>query len=262
MGLAFGLAWLMWLPPLAVSLGFVDAAPWWCAAAGLAMPGVAALALEAGEDFDVRRIGAWLRRQLDPRAGFVWYFLAMGLPLLAALLCVAVGLAVGAPIPTSEELARLDAVFPADVPRPVQLMVFVPLVAVLGELGWRGWLLPRLQNRMRAFEAAGVLALVTVAWRLPSAWFDPLWFAPLPALVILLAAVPQSIVATWLYNGSQGSVLVCAVFATTSALVLATPFAATPGGVLYVAAMSVVALAVTRAHGVDDLAPTPRVELA
>lgn len=85
------------------------------------------------------------------------------------------------------------------------------------EAGWRGFALPRLQNKMNALLASIVLTLFWALWHLPMFFYkEPFtsmsttgvfgWFFSLLTGSILLA---------WLYNSSKGSILICAVFHTT-----------------------------------------------
>jgi uncharacterized protein len=84
------------------------------------------------------------------------------------------------------------------------------------EIGWRGFALPRLQGRYSALVASSVLSLLWAGWHIPLlisnesyrqmgvfglfGWFLSLWIG--------------SVLLTWLFNGSGGSVLIVAVFHT------------------------------------------------
>jgi uncharacterized protein len=80
------------------------------------------------------------------------------------------------------------------------------------EVGWRGYLLPRLQPSMGSVAASVVIGLVWALWHAPlfllqttaQASFDPVAFT--------LHAVALSLVLTWLYDGSGGSVLLAVLF--------------------------------------------------
>lgn len=77
------------------------------------------------------------------------------------------------------------------------------------EMGWRGYLLPRLQQNRT------VLSATLLLWGLWSFWHLPLFFysydvSVLPGLLVGLLA--GTIVFSWLYNSTGGSVLICAVW--------------------------------------------------
>jgi membrane protease YdiL (CAAX protease family) len=89
------------------------------------------------------------------------------------------------------------------------LMLNLLYTAPLGEeLGWRGFALPLLLDRFSPVTASLVLGAVWGVWHLPSFFASglPQSVATLPAF--LVAAPLLSIVATWLFIRSGGSVVV------------------------------------------------------
>jgi uncharacterized protein len=94
------------------------------------------------------------------------------------------------------------------------LQFLIPLAPLGEELGWRGYALPQLQRRMPALPAALVIGVIWACWHLPYFAFPdvhPLIFwigFPLFAAVI----IAESVLATWLYNSTRGSVLATFIF--------------------------------------------------
>jgi membrane protease YdiL (CAAX protease family) len=83
------------------------------------------------------------------------------------------------------------------------------------ELGWRGFALPRLQRGHSALTATLMLGLVWALWHLPAFFYKDTYVAMglaagLPLL--LLSILAASIVFTWLYNSTHGSLLTVIVF--------------------------------------------------
>jgi len=80
------------------------------------------------------------------------------------------------------------------------------------ELGWRGFLLPKLLERHAPFRATLVLIPIWAAWH----W--PLWLLPglphksWPFACFFLLIVPLSFLFTWLYLNTRGSVLIAILF--------------------------------------------------
>ena len=82
------------------------------------------------------------------------------------------------------------------------------------EVGWRGYLLPQLQQRRTALAATATVALVWAGWHLPLLISDPTGQRPpLPFLVWILA---QAVLLSWIINISSGSVLMAILFHTTA----------------------------------------------
>jgi membrane protease YdiL (CAAX protease family) len=82
------------------------------------------------------------------------------------------------------------------------------------EIGWRGFMLPRLQKTMSVSRATLILGLLWTLWHVPAFFYHETyqgmpWYM-LPGLIfgILCGAV----LFTWLYNGTGGSVLMVAIW--------------------------------------------------
>lgn len=103
---------------------------------------------------------------------------------------------------------------------PLLAILFSP--AVLGEeLGWRGFALPRLQGHMSSFAASlvtGALAAASQAW-----WFaiSGLSQSVSPLLTACWIWLSVSVLATWLFNSTGGSLLATTLLRLSLALSLA-----------------------------------------
>jgi membrane protease YdiL (CAAX protease family) len=149
----------------------------------------------------------WLGQFVRWRLGVRWWALAFGLPLL--LLAVGVGLfvALGGPIDLG------------GVPSPAIYLFVLAWGTVWGggqeELGWRGFLLPVLQERYSALASSGFVGLAWAGWHLPL-FLNPAttqggW--PVSQQLLWIGSIlAGSVLWTWMYNGTGGSVLAVAVF--------------------------------------------------
>lgn len=82
------------------------------------------------------------------------------------------------------------------------------------EAGWRGFALPRLQQRYNALFSSAILTLFWAFWHIPLFLFRP-GYEGMGIIGIsgwLLSLLTGSILLTWLFNSSRGSILVCAIF--------------------------------------------------
>jgi membrane protease YdiL (CAAX protease family) len=90
----------------------------------------------------------------------------------------------------------------------------VPIAALGEELGWRGYALPRLQGRLHPLSASLVIGVIWAAWHLPYFAYPAIHPMPFgigfPLFAITL--VSESVLATWLYNSTGGSVLATMLF--------------------------------------------------
>ena len=129
-----------------------------------------------------------------------WYLVLL-LPVAWALAVIAVAVAVGQPA-----TSLFDRLTPTALIVP--LVVFLPAVAE--ELAWRGFAVPRVMVVMSPLRAALVLgipwALIHVVLQLPGGINESA--AILPGIVALFS---YSIILTWVYLGTGGSVLMAAL---------------------------------------------------
>jgi membrane protease YdiL (CAAX protease family) len=149
----------------------------------------------------------WVGQFFRWRIGLRWWALALGLPLLLLAGGVALFVAFGGPIDLG------------GVPSPAIYLFVLAWGTVWGggqeELGWRGFMLPLLQERYSALAASGVVGLAWAGWHLPlflnPATTQGAW--PLSQqLLWIVSILAGSVLWTWMYNGTGGSVLAVAVF--------------------------------------------------
>jgi membrane protease YdiL (CAAX protease family) len=146
-------------------------------------------------------VRTWGRQALDWRVHPRWYLVAVGLPSVVVLAGVGGALALaGGPIDLSVLPQRL----------PLFALSFVIATLIGGgqeELGWRGFALPRLQERYGALTAS---LIVGVAW---AVWHVPLFALDAPRnqtgnfLLYTVLVLGLSVLLTWQYNSTGGSVL-------------------------------------------------------
>ena len=218
--LAYLFSWLLWLPLLSSSqTGFPARAPFILYYLGTAGPALAALVL-AG--LDSGREGVWslLSKLAIWRVSFKWYLVALLLPAIVRFTALSALYALG----------YISADFSL---RPwhelLWLFLLMLILVPLEEIGWRGYALPRLQMTCGAFWASMILGVVWSLWHLPLLWVSGSYQesgSPLSyMLVFTLTLLPLSILFTWVYNGTQGSLLLvsllhAAVNVTESALII------------------------------------------
>jgi uncharacterized protein len=93
------------------------------------------------------------------------------------------------------------------------------------EIGWRGWMFPKLQSRMSPFKASIVLAIVTTLWHVHPSSVSEIATSKEGAYLIgtfpevierLIITVPFVLVMTFIYNNTKGSLLVMMIFHSAS----------------------------------------------
>lgn len=200
LAVTFGIAATVYLPLLASGRGWIGLSlPAELAAVGVMSPGLAVFALR-GRAEGVAGLRALVAGLADWRFGRPWWAATLGLPpLYFAAVAVAYNAMGGAFAP--DPVGLLVEAGPG-----VALIVGLTLVlAYAEEVGWRGYLLPRLQARTGALSASLLLGAIWLAWHVPLfvQTGTPDWSLPVRGVFIVAGAV----VYTWLYNNTGGSVL-------------------------------------------------------
>ena len=94
-------------------------------------------------------------------------------------------------------------------------MTALVILGALGEeTGWRGFALPVLQRRYSPLAGALVITPIWTLWHLPFFFTITTYrdFAPPAYIGFLFGFGCGSIVLTWLYNRTGGSILACAIW--------------------------------------------------
>jgi membrane protease YdiL (CAAX protease family) len=190
------------------------------------------------------------------RVGLRWYLIALSplflVPLAARAYLVAGGRA-------SE---------PVQSAGPALLMSAATslITGAMGEEpGWRGFLLPRLQERFNALTSSLIVGGVWALWHLPL-WFLPggLWDA-VPYWAFSLAAIASSVLFTFVHNNTGGSLLMATVihfafnFGVNAAGILGWLPPPSVGWPLISLVYSVYAVVIVIAAGPAELSMTRRV---
>jgi len=78
--------------------------------------------------------------------------------------------------------------------------------SVADEIGWRGYLLPRLQQSLTAVSASAVIGLLWGLWQLPTYYFGGLVESNLSLTWLFIETVAMSVILTWIANSSKNLV--------------------------------------------------------
>jgi membrane protease YdiL (CAAX protease family) len=198
--LAFIWSWGLNAPRVAATAGYlklpdlVSTIMGWLAVAGPMVAAFWLLRRRQGQGA-IRSLwrSAW-RWRFDKRW---WWAIALLMP-AHALLTAGVLLALGRTIPWEYGL-------PPAMTVPIFILIYL-INALPEELGWRGYALPRLQERFSPLVSGLILGAVWALWHLPlhfiegtTQWNLPIWQYAAQTLVL-------SVLYVWIFNGTQGSV--------------------------------------------------------
>ena len=170
---------------------------------GFGPPIAAALVIwAAGGD-----LRAWISQVFKWRVGAKWWAIAIGLPLVILASGSVLFVLFGGPV----DLGSLPF---------VGIYLFVMAWGTVWgggqeELGWRGFMLPLLQEQYSALTSSVFVGAAWAAWHLPlflNANLEHGSWALSQQLIWAVTILAGSILWTWMYNSTGGSVLAVAVF--------------------------------------------------
>ena len=110
-------------------------------------------------------------------------------------------------------LERSTGSAPAFALGPITAVSVVLAFLIVGEeVGWRGFALPYLLERWSALWSSLAVGLIWALWHLPNFFLPGYPHQGLPFAAFVLTVVSYSVLFTWLYLRTDGSLLVAVVF--------------------------------------------------
>jgi len=217
--LVFIITWVVWVPRASgVPLGVVGQAWTW-------VPAIAALLAAAltGGRGALRELGSRLVRW---RVGWQWYLVVILGPAAFSLAVAVVYALLGG--------SWAEAAPPALLEGPLLFLPLFLLILTLTdglgeELAWRGFALPRLLTRYNALVASLVLGVIWGLWHLPLVWTEGATLYQQPVWLFLVDIAAKSVLFTWVFLHTRGSVLIAMLFHGATNLFIVSPVVASTG---------------------------------
>jgi membrane protease YdiL (CAAX protease family) len=259
--IAFAFTWTFWLLAILEARGLISSLPVPALFLGAFGPMVAAVAITAQEG---GRAGlrSLLSRVVRWRVAPIWYGVALLGPIVLVLGGMALHVLLGGQPP------NLPAMIGA-LPTVLALSVYMFVQVGIGEeIGWRGYALPKLQSGYSALVSSVVLGGIWVLWHLPLFFNPASSYSSTPFWAFLIFMLPVSILITWVFNSTGGSVLMAMILhamlnASIGPLWRATPeysaaLSNTDVYLLQAALLWVGAIVVVLVYGAANLSRKPR----
>jgi len=202
--LSFGLAWVLMGTGVANHQGLISVElPFGVLLVfGSWIPNIAALIVLTVVLKAPGEVKALVKSWARWNVGLGWYIVALS-PVLVAFL--AIGL---------YKLVNGVSLLAVGIFEPSSLLVVLLSALVTGatgeELGWRGFALPRLQDKMSSLMASIVLGAAWSVWHLPL-WFAGVGFESMSFWMFTVIGVSFSIVVTWACNKSGGGLFIASL---------------------------------------------------
>jgi membrane protease YdiL (CAAX protease family) len=171
---------------------------------------VVAAVVMTGATLGVTGMKALLGRFLIWRVGIVWYAIALLGYLLIDLAAIGIYAATTGQSPDFQRVMARQISGPA-----TNLWLFAPAFWLFNvfangeEIGWRGYVLPRLQARHSAWLSSLIVGVFWAVWHIPK------YLVAGNSESFALAAttmIARAFVCTWIYNNTRGSLLLVTLF--------------------------------------------------
>lgn len=152
---------------------------------------------------------ALLKRFLNWRVGWKWFFVALFLyPAVFSLAVVLHAVWAGTSIDFSNVFAH--KIFGASASLPAFILPFFIYDFLTNgeEMGWRGYVLPRLQVKYGALTSSLILGVIWAFWHFPR------YLAPANTgsfALLIVKCLADAVIYTWVYNNTQGSLLLTTI---------------------------------------------------
>ncbi|HSM72251.1 MAG TPA: type II CAAX endopeptidase family protein [Anaerolineales bacterium] len=196
------------LPVLVVEIGLLPSATMQLGVLNTTLAVIVLVVVE-GRKGGLREL---LSRFLIWRVGIQWWVCALLFVIIPSVAALYLFNLLGGPRVDWSGLPPLYTVVPT--------FVSLTIVAGIGEeIGWRGFLLPRLQTRHNALVSSLIVGVIWAIWHIPmffikgNTQYD--WASQaglLPAILgFSVFAIAYSIQFTWVFNNTRGSLLLAAV---------------------------------------------------
>lgn len=153
-----------------------------------------------------------LRWQVRP----IWYLISLlGTPLVM-LFALGLHVALGGDWPQYIDPNHLVTSL-EQWPLVIVVFMYIFIFTALGEeVGWRAYALPRLQTRFSSFTSSLILGVIWALWHLPLFWMTGNFHQQLPVSWFLLQVLGSTFLYTWMFNRTNGSLLIALLFHTSS----------------------------------------------
>jgi membrane protease YdiL (CAAX protease family) len=142
------------------------------------------------------------------RVSWIWYALALAVPLAVTFAAIGLNTAFGAPVPDITEFSVWYG-----LPLAIAINMVNPLNAQLPEeASFRGWAQPKLQTTRTPLAATVLMAIGVTIWHLPLVVMPQFGSSPIEAL----ATIAVTFWYAWLFNHASGSALLTLIAHATN----------------------------------------------
>ena len=214
--LSYALAWVFWIPVTLIGVNY-QSSPFLIVLVftGVSGPGIAGIIMTRVEEGKEGMVDFWRRAYGVRRVRPVWWVIPFTLWPALHLIAIAINSAAGGGLPEFS-LIRDSLRQAASLP-VIVVLYFVQ--AGLEQLGWRGYMLEKLQKSMKPAGASLAVGICHAVWHIPlflvTGTNQYKWGFGVEFWIFILVVTASSFYSTWCYNSNNRSTFAVIVLHTT-----------------------------------------------
>jgi membrane protease YdiL (CAAX protease family) len=205
--ITFVFSWLIWLPAVLKNFEIIsyDISEKASLLIGALSPFLATVYLERKEKEQLKNI---LRRSFNPLIKWQWLLVCLTLPLILQWLSRLIYSIFENNLPESTILENYFMIL------PLFILMFLVGGGLNEEIGWRNYVLEYYLSKHNALKASIILSFWWILWHLPLFFMETTNQSLIPYWLFVLPVIPLSVMLTWVYNNTKGSIFAVALFHT------------------------------------------------
>ena len=259
--LTYLISWLIWSPLVAAAQGWIDVnvTPF-LYVLGFMGSLLSALIVTVGS-LGLTGVRALLGGLGKVRVGLQWYAFVLLVPPLLFLAAALINYSVTGEWAALLQYGQLGDMFPG-LGLVLTAIAHILIVGTGEEVGWRGFALPRLQNKHTALKSTLILAPLWGFWHLPTFLFDNDLLTGFGlAIFFTVLSIPIAIIYTWLYNSTGGSLFIVSLWSTSTTLAIGSSAAKGIIPIIISALLIIMAMLITNLTNTENLSRQAKVTL-
>lgn len=203
--LSYGFTWLVWLPGILASYGLISEIPWPpIFSIGICGPLIAAV-ICLYQEGGWPAVRSWFKKGFSHRITGFWWIIILIVPFVVCFLALNIYQCLGGEILELRVLQQPWIIFPT-------ILLMITIGGGQEEYGWRGYLLPRLDKRFKAWQTDLIMIPIHAFWHIPLFYIIYTNQVLYPFWVFLVFGIGFTITINRIFRSTAGSFIAAILF--------------------------------------------------
>ena len=203
--LAYGITWLVWLPAILSSYGLLPDVPWPpIFSIGICGPLIAAV-ICLFQEGGWPAVGSWFKKGFSHRISGFWWLIILVVPFMVSFLTFVIFQVLSGEILELKVFQHPWIVFPA-------ILLMITIGGGQEEYGWRGYLLPKLDELFKTWQADLIMIPLHACWHIPLFYIIYANQVLYPFWVFLVFGIGFTFLINLIFRSTGGSFIAAILF--------------------------------------------------